>query len=968
VAGAVKGKQMTNIYTVKLLKNGQLIQQQQVHTALAEKTGATRIKAQADVVYLLVSENSQKSVPKIVTKRVGNHLHLVLDGNTKGQPQLIIEDYFARANQNSALATQSFEGELVLFTADNPAQMASVAKPNQVVVQTAKGAEATWWHSSGVQLGLIAGGLYAVSAARAQSNNGDSASNAQDGILSYAAGNTTVAPTVARYHDAGYLEVTSSNVGAMNSALQRTHAKDNATVQKIIEAYLMLFDIANGNSPDTSAKDPELANYHTLGIVLLNLERSDNPNGLKLFTSILKGRTSGEINTVTKLDNLAIIADKVSSTAKGDTQLSPLTALELNSIGLSKVTDANLAAIRSALAASADDGSGVTSLEQLIAIEAAYVKVLAQANGTRGDTTESSKTPTASELQSLGVTLGKAGMTDDPQQANALKLLNDVIDGLSNASVDTVSEISALTATVDKVMAVAKATTSAEAIAVGLTVNELTALGLTGVTTDNLAEVVEAIRLTQSSDGSKINNAKQLQSATDLGVVMHYAESSPTASTGHVAPTLAQYLSVGLKSVDEGNNKAINPSNLAALNSAVEALTANDVNSLAELQALVNIFAKLLQMADGIKNTNDPLTLVNLLGIGALKSFNETTGFIGGSHTAKAATPDSAQKDAALSLLNDVIDARSISLVDSIAEINLLSVSVDKVIDQASATPSTTLKVSDFVLLGIQNVNETNLAQVILDLQAASTNQFDGQNIDTLAEIQSQVSLAQLQLYAENPSNALPSTPKDLTQVYKDLTFNSTSIKWTDALAASVSSTVNHLSKNDITQPKLVEVGVAFQKVLNEATGGSSNNNPDPTASDYKLILKLPTETTTLHLYETADNDNTTTSLADNALALLNDWVRQQSGVQAITVGKLDKVTKAVDRVMELAAASNTNNNRLTADDLFELGLARNSGWSNTSVVSSDGFVSIVAASIDDGSAVNSIQSLQDIISRSATF
>ncbi|MEY2791414.1 MAG: hypothetical protein RL295_1579 [Pseudomonadota bacterium] len=41
---------MTNIFTVKLLKNGQLIQQRQVHTGLAESTGAVRIKAQADTV------------------------------------------------------------------------------------------------------------------------------------------------------------------------------------------------------------------------------------------------------------------------------------------------------------------------------------------------------------------------------------------------------------------------------------------------------------------------------------------------------------------------------------------------------------------------------------------------------------------------------------------------------------------------------------------------------------------------------------------------------------------------------------------------------------------------------------------------------------------------------------------------------------------------------------------------------
>lgn len=50
---AIGHLRMTNIFTVKLLKNGQLIQQRQVHTGLAENTGAVRIKAQADTVYVL---------------------------------------------------------------------------------------------------------------------------------------------------------------------------------------------------------------------------------------------------------------------------------------------------------------------------------------------------------------------------------------------------------------------------------------------------------------------------------------------------------------------------------------------------------------------------------------------------------------------------------------------------------------------------------------------------------------------------------------------------------------------------------------------------------------------------------------------------------------------------------------------------------------------------------------------------
>ena len=161
---------MTNIFTVKLLKNGQLIQQRQVHTGLAESTGAVRIKAQADTVYLLSSESSKKSVSKITTQRVGNDIHMVLDDSTNGKPQLIIEGYF-EPNQHSALATMGSEGEMVLFSAQNQPPMQATTEGNTVVVQTAKGANASWWGSPGVQLAMIAGGIFAYSATKNKSSD-----------------------------------------------------------------------------------------------------------------------------------------------------------------------------------------------------------------------------------------------------------------------------------------------------------------------------------------------------------------------------------------------------------------------------------------------------------------------------------------------------------------------------------------------------------------------------------------------------------------------------------------------------------------------------------------------------------------------------------------------------------------------------------------------------------------------------
>jgi hypothetical protein len=964
---------MTNIFSVKLLKNGQLIQQRQVHTGLAQSTGAVRIKAQADMVYVLSSETSKKTVSKITTHRVGNDIHMVLDDSTKGKPQLIIEGYF-EPNQNSALATLGSDGLLVLFSApvqESPLQATTEAY--SVVVQTAEGADASWWGSPGVQLAMIAGGIFAF-----KSKSGDSPTPqpSQDSIVAYATGAAqATTPTEATYRDAGYTGVTLNSVGAINSAVLRTRTKDSAGIQKIITAYQKLFDKANGSTADTTINDPTLSDYQTLGIALLNIERASNGNPLGLLNDIIKSRNLGDINSVTKLDGFVNTVDKIMLLAKGDAPSSPLTTAELNSIGLSDVIEGNIAAIRSAIGASSDDGEGVRSITQLKDIQTAYLKVLAQADGVKGNTVDATKTPTVSELKTLGVTLGKAGTTGDAQQANALKLLNDVIDGLNNEAVNSVAEISALATTIDKVMNVAKAAHNADALGIGLLASELTGLGLNSVTNDNLAQVAEAIRLTQSSDGSKVNTFKQMQSAIDLGVIMQYAQSD-LGTPGRIAPTLAQYQSAGVVTTDSGTNKAI--SNLNAINSAVEALKADKVNTSAELQTLVNTYSKLLSLADGSKTTpSTPLTLAEYLSLGALTNFDPISGAIDGSTSAKATASSNIQSAASLRLLNDVIDAKSSAQVDSIIEINALSIAVDKLIDQASTSPTSTLNVNDFnasqaAFLGIQNVNDKNLSQVISDLRSASTSFIDGTAIDTLAEIQSLVSLASLKLYALNDIDyQLPTQPTSLTQLYKDLGFDETSrVTWTDPLATSVNSVVKYLEKDNITIDKIKSVALAYQSVLQEATSGNNNSNANPTAAQYKEILKGPSETTVIHLYETATNDTTTTSLNSNALALLNDVVRFKNVNLITNQLTLENYARAVDKLMNLTEASSVTSSQLTINDLTTLGFSINSAWSSNSAPSTGttGFSYKVAQFDDHGASIRTWDQLQTLISNSSVF
>jgi uracil-DNA glycosylase family 4 len=278
---------MTNIFTVKLLKNGQLIQQRQVHTALAESTGAVRIKAQADTVYVLTEENSKKAVTKIRTLRVGNDLQVALEESLNGKPHLIIEDYFAAAFSNGALATTNSEGELVMYGADNPM---SANLSNQVVTQTAIGAQKAWWHSAGAQLALIGGGLALLASSKSKSSSESNQSD-KDIVTAYAtAADTTrvTTPSLANYAGAGIQGVDSSNIEAVNSAINRARVKDLAGVQTVLNAYQKLFAKANGTGADNTTNDPALADYQTLNIKLSSEMIANQNHQIDLLNDIIK--------------------------------------------------------------------------------------------------------------------------------------------------------------------------------------------------------------------------------------------------------------------------------------------------------------------------------------------------------------------------------------------------------------------------------------------------------------------------------------------------------------------------------------------------------------------------------------------------------------------------------------------------------------------------------------------------------
>jgi hypothetical protein len=522
-----------------------------------------------------------------------------------------------------------------------------------------------------------------------------------------------------------------------------------------------------------------------------------------------------------------------------------------------------------------------------------------------------------------------------------------------------VKEISDLAVVVDKVLNLSIAASGAGA-AVGLTVADLVLLGVSGVTTDNYAQVMEAIRLTQSTNGAALDTVKKLQVVADFGVIMNYADTAPGA-VAHIAPSLAQYQNVGLLSTDSGTNKAITTANKSAVDSAVEALSAADVSTTVRLQALVNTYSKVFSAANSIKaDTLDAakLTAVDVQILGALSNYDAQTGAIGGSTSGKA-LGSGAQQGAALKLFNDVIDGRSSGQVDTVVELNQLNIVIDKVLDLSrGVTPAVALTAAEFTLIGVTGVTSGtngNLAKVTAGISATRSNTANGSDgtlVDTLAELQAIASLAVVQSYS-NDSASAPTIPNALTYSV-DLGF--TDISNNSNLANAVNSSLVVKDNGNISLAEVRQLALDFQSILNEATSGTSNTNLDPSAAQYANVLS-----NTSHVFHVT-SPNSPTALQGNALGLLNDVVRHKSQTGVDSVLELEAIATVVDNVMKTAAGA-AGNNVLFGELINILGMANTNQFSDfNNSAKTTALNNAIRNTVDSGEGVHTWDQLQFIL------
>jgi len=311
---------------------------------------------------------------------------------------------------------------------------------------------------------------------------------------------------------------------------------------------------------------------------------------LNLLDDVLIRLTSSSVNTVGEINSLVKVIDKVMTLASGTDPAIPMTASELASLGISNVGADNLIAIQQQIKASADDGSGVQTVQELQAA-VSLGTILGYSNNSN-----SSTAPTLLDYSNIGI--HNTGVS-----SSNLGAVNSVIHGLAQANVDTVAEINGVITAWDHILSEANGSTvdvlptplASDYALIGIGPGTMLANTAVGTNTssstlgaDALALLNNAIGLKQRTDLTSLSTLTDLEHIVEK--VMNQANllnDATATSFSNVGGLLSQDLT-RLGVVLSSNVNENNPSKWNKFISLVSNATIDEVNTIDKLQSLAN--------------------------------------------------------------------------------------------------------------------------------------------------------------------------------------------------------------------------------------------------------------------------------------------------------------------------------------------------------------------------------------------
>jgi hypothetical protein len=693
---------------------------------------------------------------------------------------------------------------------DTPAEVLALAAITQKVIDQAAGTNPGLTEAELASLGIFgvtAANLPAVLAAiAATADTGsavdtlaelqavaisamDSPSAAQAKIAAYAQDNGAAnpAPSVADYTAAGVTGVDANNLAAINAALASTpvtgtNADTAPEVQAIVDAYKAILAEANGATADATPADPTAANYAAIGATL-GAAASDAEN-LALLNDIVGNKTAAEIDTPAELTALADIVNRIAQVAAGQTPATPLTAADLAAAGLTGVTAANLPAVLAAIAATADDGSGIDSLAEMQAIAngfividpvAAQAKIAAYAQ----DNGAANPAPSVADYTSAGVT----GV-----DANNLAAINAALAStpVTGTNADTAPEVQAIVDAYKAILAEANGAT-ADATPADPTAANYAAIGATlGSAANQAGSDAETLALLNDIVGNKtaaeIDTPAELTALADIAnrIAQTAAGQTPTTPltaadltaaglTGVTAANLPAVLAAIAATPDDGTGIdslaelqpiataaavtaaqaaiaayaesnsgtapsvadytaagviGVDPANLAAINAALAStpVIGTSADTQAETQAIVDAYKAIIAEANGATADATPAADPTAANYAAIGA------------TLGSAANQAGTDPETLALLNDIVGNKTAAEIDTPAELTALADIANRIAQTAAGlTASPALTAADLTAAGITGVTAGNLAGTLAAIAATAD---DGSGIDSLAELQ----------------------------------------------------------------------------------------------------------------------------------------------------------------------------------------------------------------------------------------
>jgi hypothetical protein len=168
-------------------------------------------------------------------------------------------------------------------------------------------------------------------------------------------------PTTDTWNVAGVEGITSGNLSVANAylaALGTSASNSTSELQALADAVTAL--LAGADATDNNNLSLTASQYQTLGATSI-----DSAAQVSLLNDVIDIQSATGVDTPGELADLAQTVSGVIDTAAGRTPNPALSVSSLSALGIPNLTADNLAAVLAAIAASADDGSGVNTLAEL---------------------------------------------------------------------------------------------------------------------------------------------------------------------------------------------------------------------------------------------------------------------------------------------------------------------------------------------------------------------------------------------------------------------------------------------------------------------------------------------------------------------------------------------------------------------------------------------------------------------------